>query len=383
MSTRSVRPRDAPAIRGRAPLRTYRHDRGPHEGRGGGRTLILVSVAGALALLGLVLVQLRGHPLADLVQPGVNGPAASLVKAEFPGLRLPPGAGNDGQAFYAIARDPLHPTAVAPLLDRPRYRLQRPLYPVLAWLLHPTGGGDALVIALLAVNVAAAGLATAALGWFAARRGRSCAWGLLAVVLPGAYMAMRISCADLLAGGLALLAAALFLDGRSGPAAVVAVAAALTKESTLILTLAVAATGWRRDLRSALRYAAPAVAAAGALWAALLLTFPHAGHQYAELGAPLRGLADSARYWRDTHDWKPAVTVVATFGLAVTAATRRSPLAAATAAYLVVLLLQSMVTIAFWTSAPRTLYPLGLCAVAGLLASERVASVSAPQPALA
>jgi hypothetical protein len=332
-------------------------------------------------LLALVLLSLRGRPLAALVQPGASGPAARLIQADFPGLRLPPGAGNDGQAFYAIARDPLHPTATAPYLDRPRYRLQRVGYPVLAWLLHPWGGGDGLVLALLAVNVGAAALAAAALGWFAQRRGRSPWWGLLALALPGAYLAMRISCADLLAGGLALLAAALFLDGRTRAAAVIAAAAALTRESTLILTLAVAATSWRRDRRAAMTFAAPAVAVTGAVWAALLVMFPHAGRQYGELGAPLRGLADSARYWRDTHDWKPALTVLGTVGLAVAAVRRRSPLAFATAAYLALFCIQAMGTLAFWTSAPRTLYPLGLCAVAALLERPRVPAVSALLPA--
>lgn len=331
-------------------------------------------------LLGVVLFGLRGRPLASLVQPGAAGPAARLVEADFPRLRLPPGAGNDGQAFYAIARDPLHPRTTARYLDRPRYRLQRPGYPLLAWAAHPWGGGNGLVLALLGVNLGAAVLAAAALGWFAVRRGRSPAYGLLALALPGAYVAVRISCADLLAGGLALLAAALFLDGRTRQAAALAAVAALTKESTLLLTLAVAAASWRSDRRGAVMFAAPAVVVTGALWAVLLVMFPHAGRQYGEIGAPLRGLADSARYWRDTHDWKPAFTVLGTLALAVAAMRRRSPLALATAAYLALFCVQAMGTLAFWTSAPRTLYPLGLCAVAALLERPRVEALIAPLP---
>src|ERR671919_468424 len=53
-----------------------------------------------------------------------------------------------GLVGAAIARDPMHLHDVADHLDRPRYRLQRPLYPLLAWLLHPGGGGMGLVLAM-------------------------------------------------------------------------------------------------------------------------------------------------------------------------------------------------------------------------------------------
>jgi hypothetical protein len=354
-----------------------------------------VGVFGALALVGLVVLQIRGRPVADLLQPGRSGPAAALVARDFPHFALPPGAGNDGQQFYAIARDPLHPTAVAPLLDRARYRLQRPGYPVLAWLLHPGGGGDGLVTAMLAVNTLAAALAAGALGWWAARRRRAPGWGLLALALPGAYLAMRISCADLLAGALALLAAVLLLDGRWWPAALLGVGAAVTKETSLILLVGVAVGAWRHrpPTPAAARAArvwrhrpwtpaavvAPAVGVTAAIWLALLLTFPHAGRQYGELGAPLRGLTDSARYWRDTHDWKPALTAVSSIGVALAALRLRrfSPFAVAVAGYLAVAACQSMATLAFWTSAPRTLYPLGLCSIAALV-DRRPAAALAP-----
>ena len=86
--------------------------------------LAVVAVGGAGLLLGLVAVQIRDRPFAALLQPGRSGPAGALLARDFPRLSMPAGAGNDGQQFYAIARDPLHPTSVAHLLDRPRYRLQ-------------------------------------------------------------------------------------------------------------------------------------------------------------------------------------------------------------------------------------------------------------------
>jgi len=332
--------------------------------------VLLVALLGAAAVLGVVVLQVRNRPLTSLIQPGRSGPASVLVARDFSHLSPPASAGNDGQQFYAIARDPLHPTATARYLDRPRYRLQRIGYPLAAWLLHPMGGGNGLILALLAVNVIAAVLAVGALAWWAARRGRSPLLGLIAVLLPGAYMSMRISCADLLATAVALLAVIVLLDGRIATAAVLAVVAVLCKETTLVLFVAAGACTWPRDRRAAAAIAVPPAVAAGALWIALAITFPHAGHQYSELGAPLRGLLDSARYWHAVHDWKPAATVIGSLALGLVATTRirlRSPFALAAGFYLAIALLQSVATLAYWTSAPRTLYPLGICAAAALL----------------
>lgn len=79
---------------------------------------------------------------------------ASLVAHDAADADLAPNRGHDGQQFYAIARAPMHLDDAAEHLDRPRYRLQRPLFPVLAWALHPSGGGTGLVWALIAVGVA-------------------------------------------------------------------------------------------------------------------------------------------------------------------------------------------------------------------------------------
>jgi hypothetical protein len=341
--------------------------------------VVSLAAAGAALLLGIVMLQIHGRPVADLLQPGHSGPTGALIARDFPDLSMPSGAGNDGQQFYAMARDPLHPTSVARFLDRPRYRLQRPGYPFLAWLLHPTGGGRSLVVALLLVNVIAAALTIATLGYWAVRHGRSPALGLFAIVLPGAFVSMRISCADLLAAGLALLAATLFLDGRFAVAAVLGVAAVLCKETSLILLVAVAASEWRRQRWAVSAFVAPALVTVAGIWLALAIAFPHVGRQYGELGLPLRGLSDSARYWRDAHDWKPALTVLGTLSLAFVALRHRlaSPFAAATAAYLVVAAFQAMGTLAFWTSAPRTLYPLGLCSLAALLGRQAPPSAAA------
>src|SRR3954453_2980796 len=105
------------------------------------------------ALLGTFLITIwafldverSGRNSLNFIQPGAKGPSAQAFHEDFPNPVLPDSRGLDGQQFYALARNPFHLSEVAPLLDRPRYRLQRPLLSWLAWALHPTGGGEGLV----------------------------------------------------------------------------------------------------------------------------------------------------------------------------------------------------------------------------------------------
>lgn len=99
----------------------------------------------------------------------------------------------------------MHLDEAAESLDRPRYRLQRPLFPVLAWALHPSGGGSGLVVALGiagAVGVLLSGIGAGAL---ASTLGGGTWPTVLVPILPGAYAALRLTVADTLALGLVLL----------------------------------------------------------------------------------------------------------------------------------------------------------------------------------
>ena len=102
----------------------------------------------------------------------------------------------------------------SPDLDRPRYRLQRPLLPWLAWAVHPSGGGVGLVYAFLLVGFAALVVGGVSLGAISVTLGGR-AWPALAFpLLPGGYVCLRISVADTLSVALALLAIALALRSR-------------------------------------------------------------------------------------------------------------------------------------------------------------------------
>ena len=125
-------------------------------------------------------------------------------------LHLQP-AGYDGQYYYAMAVDPF--TWQSPLhgvtFDKPPYRLQRVLYPLLAWLVSG-GQADRLPVALLVVNVLAAAAVGGLAGAWLRRRGVHALMGVVVGLSPTfAFTLSRdltevVEAALLLAGWLAL-----------------------------------------------------------------------------------------------------------------------------------------------------------------------------------
>jgi hypothetical protein len=305
------------------------------------RRVVLFALAGAVLGTTFALVNLAAtrDTLGGLVA-AIPGPAADELARELPDEPRATSGGHDGPYYYFFARAPLHPTEAAPFIDRPRYRLQRVLYPLLAAALHPAGGGPGLVWALFAVNVAgvvAGGLAT---GLLAVHLGGP-AWAA-AVFGPlfGTVVSLRISVPDALALAFTLTAVVLALryddDGGGGGggggggdhdhdhdrarrwtaagAVAAAVASVLTKEASLV-TLAGFAW-WRRDRLGVALTAAPA-AAAGAwyLWLAHVLPGPNPS---SEFGPPLAGWLDSVRFWMTGVE--PVGLLEAVCGLALAAA---------------------------------------------------------------
>jgi hypothetical protein len=94
-----------------------------------GRYAVLALLTTAIVSLALLLTVHRGNDkVVSMLAPAAGGRSAPLFRADFPSYRLPAGLGHDGQFFYAIARQPMHPKSIAPVVDRPRYRLQRILF---------------------------------------------------------------------------------------------------------------------------------------------------------------------------------------------------------------------------------------------------------------
>ena len=153
-------------------------------------------------------------------------------------------AGYDGQYYYRVALDPFptEPVKFGVTLDRPAYRSQRVLYPLVARLL--AFGRPALVPwTLVLVNliaVAAIGYAGAA----AAKRFGVDGWfGLTLGLYPGLLLSFSRNLTEPLA--LALVLVSLLLLGRSKHvAATVVLALAVLARETALLVAGVAAVLW-------------------------------------------------------------------------------------------------------------------------------------------
>ncbi|MEA2703504.1 MAG: hypothetical protein QOD63_1449 [Actinomycetota bacterium] len=255
----------------------------------------------AMAMLLLLLdVRSSGQGIVRPIRAGTRGPSAAAVRQDFPETTLAEGVGLDGQQFYAIARDPWHPRDVASYLDTPRYRYARPLLPVLAWLLHPSGGGAGLVGALVVVDLLGLFAGGAALGSISLRLGGPPWVAGLYPLLPGALWSLMSSVADGLAVALSLVVIALVLDGRTRLACCAAVGAVLTRETTILVPLAlVLATRRRSELPLIL---APATALV-ALLLVTRLVVPADGPPAESLVFPLTGLIDAVRTrWLHGHE---------------------------------------------------------------------------------
>jgi hypothetical protein len=341
------------------------------------------ALAGTALLVLFVMLDVRkdgGSPLG-LVQAGERGPSVEAFHRDFPHTELPDIGGHDGQQFYAVARAPMHPTKVAPFLDRPRYRLQRPLYPVLAWALHPTGGGTGLVYALFAVGVVAAIAGGLAMGAISTTFGGP-AWMAAAFpLLPGTYAALRISTSDALAVALAFGAIALSLRRRPGLAVVAAVAAVLTKEPAFAVLVGFAL--WRRDREGARLVTVP-IAFAGVLWVALKVLFPDYGTGVIEFVAPLRGLRFGLfQFWLHGTELMAALGIVIAVGFGVAALVARgmrSPFGWIIAAHLTMVVFLSPDVLSLNFNATRATLPL---LVAGVLALVDQSRSNSMRPALA
>lgn len=323
-------------------------------------SVVRYAIVGALVTLSAVWIDVQwrgnGNPVT-LLQPGLEGPAAAAIAADFPQAPIPGGTGHDGQLFYAIARDPLPISASVDHLDRPRYRLQRPLLSWIAAVVHPSGGGTGLILALLLVSTAGAVVGGIGFGDLVVRAGGGAWTSALYPLLPGVFAALRISTADALAVGLALAALAAASRRRTGLASLLAVGAVLAKEPMILLLASVALA--RRD-RSSLLSTASAAAAAGAWALYLRATIPVGSEQVIEFTAPMAGWADAISHWSDGQNLFGAAASSAAVAAAAVALVRRwgSPWTIPILAHLAFVAVLGRAVIAFDYNGSRTTMPL-------------------------
>lgn len=275
------------------------------------------TVGTALATL-LVLVHVRqtGYNILNLLQPGANGPSASIVRRDFPTTSLPGGLGYDGQQFYAIGRQPMHWRALIAALDRPHYRLSRPLFPWMAWVLHPSGGGPGLVAAFFVVGVAAMMIGAVAIGVHARRSGRSPAWAALYPLLPGALISLRTTTGDALAVSCLLASFVAERRGRMIGAIGWALAAVLGKE---IVMAALVGNAIARRTRAAVLAVIVAGAAYVAFWVATAVALRSWSSGVVDQTWPLVGFVGAMGRWIGGRDLFAAGAFVIWAGLTLAA----------------------------------------------------------------
>src|SRR5205823_1701221 len=137
------------------------------------------------------------------------------------------------------------------------------------------------------VGLAGLLLAGVAAGALSATLGGPAWVAVVAPLFPGAWLTLRTSTPDVLALGLVLAAITFSRRGHSRLALAMAVAAVLTRETSLVLITGFAL--WRRDRDGAVLGAIPALVVVA--WAGVLRVAVPAGSYPPDLAFPGAGLA--------------------------------------------------------------------------------------------
>jgi len=211
------------------------------------------------------------------------------------------GKGHDGKFFFAQANDPwlLEPNVHAATLDRPVYRSQRMLYPMLAGGFGLFGPWS-VVWGLLAVSVLAIAAGTYATALVAQGMGASPWWGLAFGLNIGVVSELLVGGGGHLGFALVMFAIAATQRGSTGWSVVALTGAVLTREVMLIAVAGIAVWLWRHEgWRTALvRAAVPGAAVLGwAIYVRARIGWMTGVSQVEEIGWPFQGFIDAIEFW--------------------------------------------------------------------------------------
>jgi hypothetical protein len=233
-----------------------------------------------------------------------EAPTRQYAEERIGDVFLRAGDGHDGKYFFVQAVDPwvLAPETNAAVLDRPLYRSQRMLYPLLAGVggaLPPSG----IVWGLLVVNLVAFGVGTWATAGIAQQMGMSPWWGLAFGFNVGLLSEMVIDGAGVVATAAAFVAVRLFLKERSAWAIAALAVACLAREAMLIAAVGSAFWLWRyqgkRNVAIATIAVPTGVIAAWAGYLRLQIRLDSGLGEVREIGLPLIGLFRAIPIWRE------------------------------------------------------------------------------------
>lgn len=211
------------------------------------------------------------------------------------------GLGHDGKYFFVLANDPLltAPDENALIIDRPRYRAQRMLYPAVASVFGALPP-QAIVWTLVVVNVLAMGLGSWIVAALATDMGLSAWWGLSFALNIGFISEQNIDGAGVLAAAAVFGAILLTRRGVMSSAIALFALGALTREAMLLAAGGTAFWLWRRERKSDAISVALIPAAVVGLWWFYVRMRLGIGRDVAEvqeIGLPFVGLARAAETW--------------------------------------------------------------------------------------
>lgn len=205
--------------------------------------------------------------------------------------------GHDGKFFFVQANDPwiIDPEVNAAVLDRPVYRSQRMLYPMVAGGAGLFGAG-VIIWALPVVNILMVGLGTWAVAKIAQKHGVSPWVGVAFALNIGLLSEMFINGAGIMAFALASVGAWALEEDRTAVAALSFAGAALTREVMAIFIASLTLFWLVRKKAVPWAFSVPA-AIAVVLWAIYLrarIELPAGADQVRELtGVPFSGVLDA------------------------------------------------------------------------------------------
>jgi len=274
--------------------------------------------------------------LTAMLKFGSDDPAAALtahVEAVLDRSVATTGKqGHDGRFFFLQALDPLYlsPDEHAVYLDRPRYRAQRMLYPLVAGvggLVSP----EAVLWSMAFINVAALALGTLGTARLAQRLGGSAWLGLAFTLNPGIIFEFIISGARIVAFACAVWGTLAIIDARTRSAIVWFVAAVLAREVMLLYLAGVCCH--RLFVTRRIPWALGAIPALSVFawmgYVRLRLNSTREVTEIQEFGPPFGGMLDAFDNWlNDPIDLAIIVGLIAMMPLLVLRAVQRpNPLA--------------------------------------------------------
>lgn len=229
---------------------------------------------------------------------GITGYAEEILGRV---VKVRPALGHDGRFFFLQALDPLYlePAQHSVYLDRPIYRSQRMLYPMLAGLgglLPPVAVPWGLVV----VNVLALGIGGLGTARLAQQYGANRWWGLAFPLNLGILAEFAISGAGIVAFAAGIWGILALEREQLGSSAAWFTVSVLAREAMLVFVAGAALYRWRRTRTIPIWLAGtPLLTALGwALYVRMRLGTGSGVQEVQEIGIPFMGIVGAIPLWR-------------------------------------------------------------------------------------